>query len=904
MRQALVHAASSRDVESGPSVEARADVRMLYKIAPPVASPYAIERTLILERIRQAAGAKVVLVRAPAGFGKTTTLVQLHRDLVARGVDCAWVQLDEADNDVSRFVTSVQCALATPDDPAGKRRISLPHELDPAEALIDAWSRRRLPFALFIDDMEAVSSPAVLALVAGIIGRLPPRAMIVVGSRNVPDIGLARLRANGHLLEIGPPLLQLSADETSEFLLSRRGLRLPPGQIAQLHRQTEGWITALWLASMAIEQGPPAAKFVAGFTGANTNLADYFAKVVLAPQPHAVREFLLETCILDELNAAACDAVRGSTDSAELLALVANANLFVAATDDSRAAYRCHSLFAGFLRARLATDRPSRVPALHRAASDWFLAQGRPVPAISHALQAGPDAHALCLLQQHADSLLRQGRARLLARWLDALPAESLTGRPALRVAHAWAVAFTRGAHEALALVEPGETAPDLDSVRPLLAFMIDQIDEAHEQALRNLPQLASRTGFAAAMAAQTLANTHLAQGHFAEARHFADLARHSHGDTPSPFHLALAESVDGAIDLVQGRLKSAVVRLRAAFEETCGASASGVRSSGFPFPGTLLAEALYEVGDTDVAERLLQRVAPLLLDIALPDQLITAHVLLARIQRQRGEMGGELTQLEALETAGHRLRLPRAVACARLERAWGLVDRGDYAEAQRQIERSGNIAFWTDIDNRCHVANDVSTPSIAHARLLIRRGFAGQAIPGLRHQLKEADAADRLRRALKLRILLAEALHGDGQERLAMRELRLACEFAAREGCVQTFVEEGPSLRVILATYVESARPAAAGEETPAVTELLQRVTFNPLAAARMGPTSQTILTVKEYRVLQLLANGDSNEAIAERLFVSTSTVRTHLRSINAKLKASSRTQAVAIGRRLGLID
>jgi LuxR family maltose regulon positive regulatory protein len=885
---------------------------MQYKTAPPVTSPYAIERTRILDCVRQSAGLKVVLVRAPAGYGKTTTLVQLHRHLAASAVDCAWVQMDEADNDVARCLTSLQRALAIAADTAAAPRDTSSRDVDPIEALVEALSKRQLPFALFIDEMDAVSSPAVLALVAGLVGRLPPRAMLVVGTRSEPDIGLARLRANGQLLEIGPCLLQFSTAEATEFV-ERRGLRLPPEQVAELHRRTEGWVTALWLASMAIGQGTDAARLVAGFNGANTNLADYFAKVVLASQHPEISEFLLETSILDELSAAACDAVRGRNDSARQLARVVNADLFVTPSSEDRSAYRCHSLFAGFLRDHLAATRSDRLPALHRAASDWFFAQGRPVPAISHALRAGPDRHALDLLQQHADGLLRQGRARLLARWLDALPARSLDERPELRVAHAWAVAFTRGAHQALALAERSDAvpdaghsdAPDSSTLRPLLEFMTDRIEEAQAQALQNLPRLGSRTGFAAAMAAQTLANTHLAKGRFAEARRFADLARHSSGDAPSPFHLALAESVEGAIDLVQGRLKSAIVRLRSASEETCAAEASGAKPFAFPFPGTLLAEALYEAGDIAVAEPMLRGVVPLLLDIALPDQLITAHVLLARIQRQRGELDGALVDLEALETAGHRLRLPRAVACARLERAWGLVDQGDFPEAERQIDRSGSPSFWASLEDRCHVANDVSTAAIARARLLVRKGAAGRAIPELKRQLKCADRAERLRRAMKLRILLAEALHADGEPRLAMREIGLACEFAARDGWAQTFVEEGRRVRALMAQYAESVRPDASAGDRPGIAELLQRTAKPPgearVPAGRPGPCA---LTAKEHRVLQLLASGDSNEAIAERLFLSTSTVRTHLRSINAKLNASSRTQAVAIGRRMGLID
>lgn len=145
---------------------------MRFKITPPVASPHAVERTQVLDRVAQCVGIRLVLVRAPAGYGKTTTLAQLHRRLVALDVDCVWLQFDEADNDVSRFVASVRHALVGAASRTTRRAAR--DESDPAEMPLAAISRRRMPFALFIDDMEAVSSPAVLALVAGMIVRLPP----------------------------------------------------------------------------------------------------------------------------------------------------------------------------------------------------------------------------------------------------------------------------------------------------------------------------------------------------------------------------------------------------------------------------------------------------------------------------------------------------------------------------------------------------------------------------------------------------------------------------------------------------------------------------------------------------------------------------------------------------------
>jgi LuxR family maltose regulon positive regulatory protein len=882
---------------------------MSYKLTPPSLSRYSVTRTEVLRRVTRALDeTRVVLLHAPAGYGKTTTLIQLHRHFEAEGITCAWLQLDESDNDLSRFIGSLQRVLQ-PLEVERAATINARPGFGPADGgaaaqnLLDTAARLKAPLALFLDDLEAVTSPAVLAVIAGIVSRLPPGVTLLMAARRLPGVGLALSRARGQLLEIDVSSLRLSTEEAAELLNERRGLRLPPVQVEALHRQTEGWVTALWLASLALEHRSDAGGFIAGLNGADRNLAAYFADVVLQSHSERVRDFLLKTCVLDELTPGACSAVSGLADSAELLAEVERANLFIAAADDHGGVYRCHSLFTGFLRVRLQTSRPGTAAQLHRAASEWFLSQGRPIPAISHALQAAVDAHALDLLEQHVDELLRQGRMRLVARWLDAVPATAMVHRPHLGLSHAWAVTFTRGAHEALAVQQSrGGKVPA--GLLPLLWFMSDRIEEAH-----GLSQQQSVSAnepvddFGSAMWAQTLANTSFAKGQFDEARRFADLARGAGGDASS-FHLSLADSLDGAIDLVQGRLRSALVRLRAASDAKNSTSITAEPHRRLPFPGALFAEALYEAGDLDAAESRLRSLVPPLLDIALPDQLISAFVLLARIQRGRGDIDGALTDLEQLESAGHRLRLPRAVACARLERAWIHLDRREFTEAQHQIDRSGDDAFWEGAERLCQVATDTATRSIAQARLWLRMDAADKAIPLLRNQLAQAERADRWRRGLRVRILLAEALFRAGQTRPSMRLLGESIEIAARDGWVQTFVEEGEAGRLLLAQYAESRPLALADEVAGSSQALLRRLMKRPDALSVDAIPARVDLTEKERKVLLLVAKGDSNEAIAKRLFVSKSTVRTHLRSIHAKFEVSSRTQAVAVGRQLGLID
>lgn len=897
-----------------PPRNARPDQPLLLsKLSAPVGSRYRLSRPRIAERVFNALGIKLVLVRAPAGFGKTTAMLQLRERYEQEGTACAWLNLDEADNDPPRFLTYFGLALrsvldvAPGDSELLERRNASAGEL--AMMLMDRIQRHRAPFVVFLDEFEVLHNTAVLELIAQGIDRLPQGSQIVIGSRRVPDIGLGRLRARGQLLEVDPTQLRFSAEEASEFLNRQRGLSIKSDQVQRLHRSTEGWVAALWLASVALERRKDVDAFIAGFTGSNADVAEYLAEDVLTSQSAELREFLLHTCVLDVLTPTLCDAVRERDDSADLIGQIERANLFLSPVDEARSGWRYHSLFSGFLRETLRRTQPKTLPLLHRRAAESYLRDARPIPAIHHAFASGDIAYALRLLGEEADALLGRGRLRLLTNWLDPLPATELSRHPRLRAIHGWAVNFTRGPRETLRLmegVEPEalddpEAAAQWTALRLMALAMSDRIDDAHEPALACANGLKTSSPFAYGMLSQTLANTHMILGRFNEARHYADEARRSLADREADFLSAQSEAVEAAIDLMQGRLKQATVRLRAA----CGDEAGGIGRN--VFPGVLLAEALYEAGDRDTAERMLSVFAPIVRDLGLADHLIGAHVLLARLLGERGEIEGALKTLADLETSGHRLALPRAVGCARLERARRLLAQNDLAAAREQIQRADDAAIWETVNVRCFIANDLSNPVLAKLRWQLRSGAVSEALCGLKVVLESAEREQRHRRAFKLRILLAEALNADGQRKPAMRMLGRALDFAAGEGFVTAFLDEGPAVQALLGEYFQAREGESDGRAQDHLARLLQhnassRAVADPVAAAPAALAEA--LTRKEIQVLELLALGYSNNAMAEKLFVSETTVRTHLRNINVKLQAGSRTQAIVIARRMRLVS
>lgn len=876
------------------------------KVTPPATSRFEVLRHAMLERAGQADAMRAVLIHAPAGFGKTTLMTQLLNRYRQQGVATTWLTLDSGDNDVSRFLSGFSNAIANLNKSKPAQDLSQLRNVDLVSWILDQIAESPEPVAIFFDDFEAIRNPVVLGLVARGVEAIPQKTCLVIGSRTLPDIGLARLRARGSLTEIDATGLRFSAEETQDFLIQRRGVGLSLKQVERLQCSTEGWVTALWLASLALENHGDTDTFLDSFSGSNAAIAAYLAEDVLAALPEPIRLFLLRSSMLDELSPALCNAVCGREDSLDMLRELVRHQLFLVPIDEERELYRFHSLFLDFLRHQLQRRHSEELSSLHLSACHAYLAEGRAIPAIRHALSSGNIQIAVDLLYQHVDHLLSQGRLRLLAECIGQLPRVEQERHPRLRLIRAWCTAFTWGPKEAMALVADidsttlsGESAAYLLALRPMLLVMMDRIDEAHELGTQSLPQVAPEHPFAWAMLNQALTQTSIMLGRHQEAHHYVDEARRAQSDSAGAFGFVLAETAEALLDMMAGRLKQSTARLRLA---TTMLEASRRRDrNGNALAAVQLAEALYESDECEEAQRLLLIYTPLVHDLGLSDALITAHTLLARIADENGDRDRALQLLTELEAVGHRSALPRVTASARLERAMLTLAHGDHAGALEQLSLAEQTFPWANATGHWFIGNDTLTPSIARLRWMIRSGSAGKAIAPLRTELADAERLLRGRRALKLRILLAEALYGDNQTKMALRTLERALKFAQAEGFVRTFLEEGSTVQAMLRElHSESDDMSETGEVSIERWLRLSTPSQEPAAGANslVDP-----LTQKELKVLNLLGQGLSNAAMAEKLFVSDSTVRTHLRNINLKLHASSRTQAIAIARRMGLL-
>ncbi len=904
------------------------------KFSAPAGHVQQVPRDVLCEQICALHAPRVAIVRGPAGFGKTTLLSQCQTRLRERAdqpVRTAWLNLDRADNDVTRFLRCLMVAL---------RRLSLePGEYlgtdtapvtDDALALavIVAVATQPLPFALFLDDFELITEPGVLDLVQDLLSHLPAHGRLLIGSRHFSGLSLGRLRTSGHVLEIDASQLSFSEAETTRFFAQRQP-SLAPVQVGLLHRKTEGWIAALWLASLSLARQASPDAFVARFSGTDQSVADYLSQDVLASQSIELQGFLLRTSILKQLSVPLCQALLPHLDCDRLLSQLESTQVLLTRLRADERSYRYHSLFSTYLQSQLRVQAPQEIAGLHAAASSWYLQQERPVPAIDHAIEGGDFVQAMHLLQSHAMGLLSEGRMRLLSRWFAQLPQAVLATEPALQAVHVWATCFTRGPAEAALLLDElaladcpqAEVQAHVRALQPLLLSMMDRHEEAFVIGMPSVAALSNTLSFTDTALVNAMANVTAVLGRYHEARGLLDTARRAQSLAASSFNLMYSEAVEGIIDLQEGRMRQAGARFQMAVRAT-RSGAFGL-ANGNAWAGVMYAAWIYETGDLAQASRLLQVYVPLGRDVGLPDHLILGYVMLARIAFYAGDPEQTFYLLGELEYLGHQRRLPRIAASARVERARVLVMQGHGLAALEELRRAQDDDLWARVHALRLPANDLMYPRLGQLRWEAFEGDSAVALTELLQDIDQAREARRHRRVLKMQLLCCAAYARQGNEPQAFALASQVLAVAQAEGLCRVIVDEGVAVTGVLLRFMDSTAFETWRADYPGIDEWLIRfrqqltrgVGVSGAAASGVALTaprsimpllaagSPDALTPKELNVLRLLAEGHSNSAIATRLFVSESTVRTHLRHLNVKLNADSRTQAVALARRAGLL-
>jgi LuxR family maltose regulon positive regulatory protein len=887
------------------------------KLRPSQARPNLVVRPRLTVRLEREAGRKLTLISAPAGFGKTTLLVEWLKEREDGDRSVAWVSLDEGDSDPVRFLSylvsalrrtvregfgeGVLAALRSPGPPRMEAELgALINELVDLSGEID----------VILDDYHVIESEEVHGVVSFLLEHLPPNLHLVVSTRIDPPLPLVRLRARNQMTELDAADLTFTPEEAASFLNTVMGLDLSAEDVAVLEVHTEGWIAGLQLAALSMRHHKDVSSFIRSFSGSHRDVLDYLAEEVLERQPGQVREFLLETSIAEYLTGTLCDAITGHSDGQEMLERLERENLFVVQLDEERRWYRYHHLFADFLRGRLMRERPESTGELHLRASAWYEGNGDLAEAIGHALSAPDHDLAARLIEKGVEGAVERGEGTTALRWLEALPTEAKRLRPRLFVEHAVALVITGRPDDAEPLLKEAERAAEADgedgrfllgfasTVRSWRARLRGDAPEAVELARRGLSLLPEGEvhvrNYAAVRlgdALRTVGDLAAADEAYAEAAEIGRAAHHAYG--------RLAGMVMHArVRAEQGRLREADEAFRRALRLLTEEGFELSPAAGIVHIG--MADLRYERDDLDGAERELERGMELAERTGDVSTLVWAYLTLSRNKRARGDEGGALEKARQAERvardSGADLQI--AITLAWMTRL--LLGRGDLTEAVAlKQERAANA------ENAADAAQVVDR--LTSARLLHAQGRHREALPLLEELGETAETAGRTGDLIEILALQALALWAGSKKELAVSTLAQALALAAPEGYVRTFVDEGQPMAEILSGVLEAQQsgqpdspPRVPAHNIRKLLAVLERDDAGARLPAKRLPEP---LSGRELEVLQLVASGKSNRRIASELFVSVGTVKTHLNNLYRKLDARSRTQAVARGRELNLI-
>jgi LuxR family maltose regulon positive regulatory protein len=864
----------------------------------------------------------LTVVSAPAGFGKTTLLADWSQ---RSELPVAWISLDERDDEPARFLLYVIAAIETIHEDFGTTTRAFLGSLQSREELepvLTALSNEilELPrdFVLVLDDYHVIRSETIHDVLAFLLDHWPPPMHLVIAGRTSPPLPLPRLRARGRLTEISAPDLRFTHEEAVHFLGRTMGLNLTAERVTALEKGTEGWIAGLQLAAHALKDREQEFRSMETIAGGARHVFDYLADEVLSRQPEDVREFLLETSIVETLSGPLCEALTNRTDGREMLERLERDNLFLVPLDDEGRYYRYHHLFAAFLRERLKRERPDAFLELHHRAGLWEEADGCLSGAIEHALAAEDFGRAADLIEEETGVRRTYVDASLLLRWLGTLPDDLVRQRPQLSLLNAWALAHSGALEAAERRLRDTEEAMKLDAgastvglsdekrtmlgeiciIRARMAAMRENAPlttELSNQALDLLPEDELHLRGDVAL---DLGHAYCSVGDIESARTaFARAA--ATGRAADDLRTALfGLRYQASLEISRGRLRKAEALL------LDGQRLAESRPEGVPSVAgiihTGMGELLYERGDLDEAERFLEEGIEHGTRSGEAKILVYGYVNLARVLMARGDAEGAHSLIR--EAGGLTPRWP--LIWAWQARFW--LAQGDVESAVRWAREYGATEDYLSYPRHFE--------RITMARVLLGEDRTDEALDSLGNLLTGARSEGRRAHEIELLVLHALALNGRGDTEEALGFLEQALSLAEPEGFVRVFVDEGLTMAALLERVIREPRDDGARAGSPDgapdayAGRLLEHFALEAAPSgngrSRRSPTpGLEPLSEREVEVLALVAAGLSNAEIAGELYLSVGTVKAHVHHIFGKLLVRNRSQAVARARELRLL-
>ncbi|MBV6760241.1 serine/threonine-protein kinase [Rhodococcus opacus] len=802
------------------------------KFRPPTAPKALVPRARLLEALRAARRRRLVLIHAPAGYGKSTLAAQWREVLVEGGTVVAWLSVDNDDNNLVWFLAHLIEAI---------RRVqpTLGHDLgqvledrgDDADryvltSLVNEVHDRGLPVAVVIDDWHRVTDSATLAALGYLLDNGCHHLQLIVTSRTRSGLPLGRMKVRDELVEVTAADLRFDLDESTRFLVDVNGLALEATELAALTRSTDGWVAALQLASLSLRGRSGAGELIAHLSGRHHAIGEFLAENVLNALEPELLDFLMATSVPERVCGELAGILADTTRGQALLEEVEERDLFLRSLDDDGDWFRYHHLFAEFLRRRLERDAPERLVRLHRKASDWFAGHNALGESVDHALAAGDDDRAVDLIESHAMPLIESSKMGTVLALVAKLPASLAQNRARLQLIVAWANVLLHRLEPMQVALARVETALDEHTLTEAQAIDLrveaaviadvgrchaDVIDEAVDQVRECLERPDTLPPFVVAAAADITSFAEICSFEFAAARRRQAWARRYHEQTRGPHFGMIGYCFAGIADNELLDVAAAEGHFRAAWD--LAVASVGVHSYAAQLSGALLGDLLYQRGRIEEAEQLLDASYRLGAEGGVVDFMLASYGTGARIKALRGDMPAAVQRLEEGADTARKLSLPRLAARIDNERIRCGLEPG--TEFRTRTERSTAQHRPAGLGTRTTELDEDS-----QIRLLLTAHDYDQACARSEAVVQALETARRPRALLEAKILLARCLAAAGRGTDAKQVLIPVAADCAEYGLPRLVADGGEPVTGLLADIADDQRRGHWQPDWPSIPE------------------------------------------------------------------------------------
>ena len=892
------------------------------KIFIPPSRTDKVYRERLLTSLDEGNERKLTLLSAPAGFGKTTLLTDWLS--ISNNQDrSAWLSIDTSDNDPVQFWFYLIASMQSIEGNFGKDisealSSTQPPPLDPMLVdLLNEISRIERPVTMVLDDYHLITEPKVNSGVQLLLENIPDLFHLVVSTRADPPWNLNRLRAGGEIIELRAEDLRFTQEEVTEFLNVTMGLDLSSEDVLTLDKRTEGWVAGLQLVAISMRNQDPAT-FIKNFSASHKYILDFLVEEVLEHQPEYIRLFLMMTSILDRFNTDLCDTVTERSDSYDQLEYLEKSNLFLLPLDDDRNWYRYHHIFSELLQNQLKFKNPELLPILHQRASEWYEEEGFIDESISHAFASKDNRRVARLVEKYAPEMLQQNKYNLLSSWIEALPEEIIISSASLCVYKSWTrhwVGLRDGGEDYLLIAENlrseyldgniGKfyTSGQLDenslpgyvsAVRSHYAVINEDIQGAKVEAQYALDLLPEDDYYTRGSAAVALGAAHWGSGDVVEAEKAFMIS--ASNNIKGGFDIRAASSLCYASmqQIKQARLLEAQETLQEALQL---ASAPGGRYypvAGYPM--VKMAELFCEWNRLEEARQLVDEGVELCTQLGHVD--LQAEGLIASVRVSIAE--GNYTQAkQIIAKIDHMSRESKLdswiIPWLDDSRIRGWLATGRINDAVYWVERTG-----LSVNDEFNYQRELEHINLA--RVLAEKSIIDQSRDGL---IESLELLDRLRDAafqaswhqelIRIHLLRSKVDYALGNNEDAIKNLIHAINIAEPGGYIRTFISEGSVIELLLRQILVSDK------HIEYISHLL--LAFKDVDVISGVTTISTPLTDREIQVLYLLATHLSVPDIANELYLSPHTIRSHVKNIYSKLGVHGRLAAVQKAKESGLL-